>query len=103
LTLASRTRTNERGVAAETAEELRAQRFERRQVGDLRESRRETIFFSSTPTFTSSFCFSSKNFFRIFATPAEFLPPTTTAVGPVSGLRTRAGRAPWRRRGASCS
>jgi hypothetical protein len=38
-------------------------------------------FLSITPTFTSSFCFSSKNFLRILATPAEFLPPTMTAVG----------------------
>src|SRR6478752_2333853 len=48
-------------------------------------------FLSSTPTFTSSFCFSSTNFFRTLATPGAFLPPTTIAVWPERDF-SRSGR-----------
>jgi len=43
-------------------------------------------FLLRTPAFTTTFWRSLKNCLRILATPAEFLPPTTIAVGPVRAL-----------------
>jgi hypothetical protein len=40
-------------------------------------------FLLRTAALTSIFCFSLKNCLRTLATPAEFLPPTTIAVGPI--------------------
>ena len=48
----------------------------------------EISFWLRMPTFNTIFCFSLMKSRRTLATPGEFLPPTMTAVGPMSALST---------------